>query len=60
MNNNQGKDKLSELLYTKMINSSLSFLGDDNLKNGIDKFFNNPKFYVEKDNVIFIFNGNLF
>jgi hypothetical protein len=57
---NQNKlNKLSELLYDKMSNSSLSFL-DDKLNSGIDKFFDSPRFYIKKDNVFFVFDGKLF
>jgi hypothetical protein len=56
---NENRNKLSELLYDKISNSNLSFLGDE-LKDGIDKFFNKPKFYVKENNIFFVFDGKLF
>jgi peptidoglycan/xylan/chitin deacetylase (PgdA/CDA1 family) len=51
--------KLKDLLYDKISNSN-SLLSNGELKSGIDKFFDNPKLYIEKNNIFFVFNGDLF
>ncbi|MDR3150793.1 MAG: hypothetical protein LBU14_04255 [Candidatus Peribacteria bacterium] len=47
------------MLYDKISNSN-SLLSNGELKSGIDKFFDNPKLYIEKNNIFFVFNGDLF